>query len=85
MKAGQEVPEVVVTAEVVDVEVIVTEAVTAGVTDPGLAPEVVGRDPAAVAAGTDLIHHLPADAGALPDPRAALKPRTTRSNEKFFL
>ena len=54
------------TAEVVDVEVIVTEAVTAGVTDPGLAPEVVGRDPAAVAAGTDLIHHLPADAGALP-------------------
>ena len=56
-----------VTVEVVvDVEVTAMEAVTAGVTVPGLAPVVVETDPAAVAAGTDLIHHLPANAGALP-------------------
>ncbi len=55
-----------VTAEVVDVEVTAMEAVTAGVTVPGLAPVVVETDPAAVAAGTDLIHHLHASAGALP-------------------
>ncbi len=75
-----------VTAEVVDVEVTAMEAVTAGVTVPGLAPVVVETDPAAVAAGTDLIHHLHASAGALPDQRAVLKPRpSSRAQMKSFL
>jgi hypothetical protein len=74
-----------VTVEVVDVEVTAMEAVTAGVTVPGLAPVVVETDPAAAAVGTDLIHH-PASAGALPDLRAVLKPRpSSRAQMKSFL